>query len=475
MTAVVEVAAPRAGLIAAPRSMLRTLLRRRMGLIGAAMLLIALLVAVFALADRALRSVRGSARHDPRHLPGPSAAHLLGTDDGGRDVFSSLLYGARVSLLVGFSAAFLSLLIGGVIGIVSGYRGGRISTALMGFTDFFLVIPGPRAPDRDRGHRGAEPGQHHPGDRGAGLDHHRPRGARADAVGARAQVRLPRPRHRRRRPPHPAAPRLPAGAAADDGEPGAGDQPRDPLRVDARLRRARRPDGDQLGLDAQLRLRPWRHLGGGLVGADPAGAGDRVGGARHHAARHCARGGAQSATEAPPPGGRSARRGRSHPRRPAAAGPRPGHRGADPPGPQPHRRVLDRRRARCARSTTSASTCTAGETIGLVGESGSGKTTTVLGLLRLLPPGGRAVGGQVFFDGEDLLALDGRRAARGALDASLPRLPGCDERAEPGAQGRRPGGGGDPYPRAADREGGRGGSSGRAARASRDRPRAAAT
>ncbi|MDP9468085.1 MAG: dipeptide/oligopeptide/nickel ABC transporter permease/ATP-binding protein, partial [Chloroflexota bacterium] len=47
-----------------------------------------------------------------------------------------------------------------------------------------------------------------------------------------------------------------------------------------------------------------------------------------------------------------------------------------------------------------------GETIGLVGESGSGKTTTVLGLLRLLPPGGRAVGGQVFFDGEDLLALE---------------------------------------------------------------------
>jgi oligopeptide/dipeptide ABC transporter ATP-binding protein len=49
-----------------------------------------------------------------------------------------------------------------------------------------------------------------------------------------------------------------------------------------------------------------------------------------------------------------------------------------------------------------------GETLGLVGESGCGKTTTVLGILRLLPPGGRVVGGSVWFDGEDLLSIDGR-------------------------------------------------------------------
>ena len=71
----------------------------------------------------------------------PSAAHPLGTDDGGKDVLSSLIYGARVSLLVGFAAAVIALVIGGLVGIVAGYRGGWIGSLLMRITDFFLVIP----------------------------------------------------------------------------------------------------------------------------------------------------------------------------------------------------------------------------------------------------------------------------------------------------------------------------------------------
>ncbi|MBU1228227.1 MAG: ABC transporter permease, partial [Actinobacteria bacterium] len=71
----------------------------------------------------------------------PSGAHLLGTDDAGKDILSGLIYGTRVSLLVGFTAALISLFIGGVIGIVAGYRGGRTGNILMRFTDFFLVIP----------------------------------------------------------------------------------------------------------------------------------------------------------------------------------------------------------------------------------------------------------------------------------------------------------------------------------------------
>jgi peptide/nickel transport system permease protein len=71
----------------------------------------------------------------------PSAAHWLGTDDAGRDVLTNLIYGARVSLTVGFFASFISVFIGGAIGMVAGFFGGRTERVLMRFTDVGLVIP----------------------------------------------------------------------------------------------------------------------------------------------------------------------------------------------------------------------------------------------------------------------------------------------------------------------------------------------
>ncbi len=71
----------------------------------------------------------------------PSAQHLLGTDDAGRDVLSNFIYGARVSLIVGFFAAFISVVIGGLIGISAGFYGGKVELILMRFTDIMLVIP----------------------------------------------------------------------------------------------------------------------------------------------------------------------------------------------------------------------------------------------------------------------------------------------------------------------------------------------
>jgi oligopeptide/dipeptide ABC transporter ATP-binding protein len=139
MTALVEVSAPSTAPLT--RTSWRRLLRRPMGIIGGGMLLTALVVALGAPLI---------APYDP-YAPvrvtiqdifqGPSAAHLLGTDDGGKDVLSSLIHGARVSLIVGFSAATITTLVGGLIGIVAGYRGGRIGVGLMSITDFFLVIP----------------------------------------------------------------------------------------------------------------------------------------------------------------------------------------------------------------------------------------------------------------------------------------------------------------------------------------------
>jgi peptide/nickel transport system permease protein len=71
----------------------------------------------------------------------PSLHHILGLDDAGYDVFSLLVYGLRISLLVGFSATVIASVLGTVIGIVAGYRGGIIDNLLMRLTDYFLVIP----------------------------------------------------------------------------------------------------------------------------------------------------------------------------------------------------------------------------------------------------------------------------------------------------------------------------------------------
>ena len=71
----------------------------------------------------------------------PCAKFLMGTDDLGRDIYSGLLYGARVSIVVGLLCAISATGLGIVIGGIAGYSGGRLDSLLMRLTDFFLVIP----------------------------------------------------------------------------------------------------------------------------------------------------------------------------------------------------------------------------------------------------------------------------------------------------------------------------------------------
>jgi|YelNatPaOPRAMG01_1025707.scaffolds.fasta_scaffold00657_30 peptide/nickel transport system permease protein len=71
----------------------------------------------------------------------PSAQHWFGTDDMGRDVVARILYGGRVSIAVGFISAVSSVLLGALIGVVSGYLGGWIDEALMRFTDVMMSLP----------------------------------------------------------------------------------------------------------------------------------------------------------------------------------------------------------------------------------------------------------------------------------------------------------------------------------------------
>lgn len=71
----------------------------------------------------------------------PSSSHLFGTDSKGRDIFSRVIYGARISLSVGVIAAFLSLLIGTVLGMTAGYFGGKTDAVLLQIFDVFLAFP----------------------------------------------------------------------------------------------------------------------------------------------------------------------------------------------------------------------------------------------------------------------------------------------------------------------------------------------
>jgi peptide/nickel transport system permease protein len=71
----------------------------------------------------------------------PTATHLLGTDEFGRDVLSRLIYGSRISLQVGLIAVSISLVIGGAIGAIGGYFGGRTDSVLMRIMDVQLAIP----------------------------------------------------------------------------------------------------------------------------------------------------------------------------------------------------------------------------------------------------------------------------------------------------------------------------------------------
>jgi oligopeptide transport system permease protein len=76
-----------------------------------------------------------------QYLPPGEEGHLLGTDLQGRDLFSRLLYGSRISLLVGVVATLVSLVIGVAYGAVSGYAGGRVDAVMMRFVDVLYSLP----------------------------------------------------------------------------------------------------------------------------------------------------------------------------------------------------------------------------------------------------------------------------------------------------------------------------------------------
>jgi peptide/nickel transport system permease protein len=72
---------------------------------------------------------------------GPTLIHWLGTDNVGRDLFTQLLEGAKVAFIVGLSSAFISIVLGTVIGMIAGYTGGITDVILMRFADIIMIMP----------------------------------------------------------------------------------------------------------------------------------------------------------------------------------------------------------------------------------------------------------------------------------------------------------------------------------------------
>jgi len=117
---------------------LRLLFTNPVSAAGAAGVLVLILVTMFA---------PYIATHDPFviHLPEkflpPSRAHLFGTDYLGRDIFSRVVWGSRISLTVGFITLLESSILGTVIGLVAGFKGGVVDSVTMRITDIFLAFP----------------------------------------------------------------------------------------------------------------------------------------------------------------------------------------------------------------------------------------------------------------------------------------------------------------------------------------------
>lgn len=108
------------------------------GIAGLAIILFFAIMAVFA---PMIAKIDPNLTNPGLFLAPPSSAHLFGTNTLGQDLFARDVYGARVSLIVGLSAAAVAVFIGLVAGLFAGYMGGAVDEIIMRIVDFFIVIP----------------------------------------------------------------------------------------------------------------------------------------------------------------------------------------------------------------------------------------------------------------------------------------------------------------------------------------------
>jgi peptide/nickel transport system permease protein len=112
--------------------------RNPIGIVGAVIVLLTIVIAIFA----PLIAPFDPDAQKSKRLLGPSWTNLMGTDELGRDTFSRIVFGARVSLQVGIIAVVIALAIGGILGVAAGFFSGRLDTWLMRVVDIMFAFPG---------------------------------------------------------------------------------------------------------------------------------------------------------------------------------------------------------------------------------------------------------------------------------------------------------------------------------------------
>jgi peptide/nickel transport system permease protein len=118
---------------------MKRLAKNKMAIVGMVIVILLTLIAIFA---KVLMPYDYSYQDPTAILKSPSAAHLLGTDNLGRDILSRLIYGTRLSLILGVVSVLLAALLGGILGSIAGYYGGVVDDVLMRFLDIYQSIPG---------------------------------------------------------------------------------------------------------------------------------------------------------------------------------------------------------------------------------------------------------------------------------------------------------------------------------------------
>ena len=112
--------------------------KSKTAMLGLCLLIFVLSIAIFA---DVITPYENAISQSADRLDSPSAAHIFGTDELGRDLFARIVHGSRYSLLIGVSTSVLALVIGGLLGAIAAYYGGWVDNIIMRLTDVVMTVP----------------------------------------------------------------------------------------------------------------------------------------------------------------------------------------------------------------------------------------------------------------------------------------------------------------------------------------------